>query len=241
MNKNELLSKAWGFTKGKIKETAIEIGKGATDKIKENAIKASHEIADNLKDKATGYIENKLSSDKKETEKKNIEQIQDKKEILVETSIVVTDNMTKEEEDKYVDNLTSKLLDVGLSAINNPKEALEVVTTLVYAASEVRKFQELQITKRVEIDSVRQQALAKIDLQKALLMGYLEKTFDERKDIFKQQFKVVDDALAKGNIQQLALGLDSINKLATSSPFKDLASIENIGSALDNPNTVWEF
>ncbi|MBK9248793.1 MAG: hypothetical protein IPM69_11915 [Ignavibacteria bacterium] len=72
-------------------------------------------------------------------------------------------------------------------------------------------------------------------------MGYLEKTFDERKDIFKQQFKVVDDALAKGNIQQLALGLDSINKLATSSPFKDLASIENVGNALDNPNTVWEF
>jgi len=80
-----------------------------------------------------------------------------------------------------------------------------------------------------------------IETQKALLMQYLEKTFDERKELFKQHFKVVDDALQKGNINQLSIGLSCINELAMSSPFRDLSSIEEVGKALADKNKVWDF
>ncbi|NLZ57099.1 MAG: hypothetical protein GX898_02135 [Corynebacterium sp.] len=72
-------------------------------------------------------------------------------------------------------------------------------------------------------------------------MDYLDRSFDERKENFQRLFTVVDDALEKDNIQQLAMGLDSILKLAETSPFKDLSSIEATTSALNDPTHQWDF
>ncbi len=238
MKKNTLFNKLFEFSKNEVKDIAIELGNDAVETLKNKAIDKSEKLIEEAKNKSTGYIEEKaveikqryssnitLESENSSSSKKQI----------------ISNEMTEVEENEFVDNIATQLTIAGVSAIKNPTEALEVVKTLTNMAGEVRKFQELQITKRMEIDSVRQQALAKIDMQKTILMTYLEKTFDERRDIFNQQFKVIDDALLKGNINQLALGLDSINKLATSSPFKNLASIENVGNALNNKNTQWDF
>jgi hypothetical protein len=51
----------------------------------------------------------------------------------------------------------------------------------------------------------------------------------------------VDDAIAKNNMEQLALGLNSINQLAQSSPFKDLVSLESTQAALTDKNHTWDF
>jgi hypothetical protein len=235
MGSTIIFKKALNFAKDKIEEAAIEISNDVVDKLKNKAKETSNEAIDMLKNKACDMIDSSKPTNKNYT-----------KDAVIEKSrsldnIAVKDSMTNEEEEIFIGNLTSSLRNVGLSAINDQKQALEVVKKLVQATDEVAKFQELQITKRSEIESIRQQALAKIDMQKSLLMTYLERTFDERKEIFKQYFKVVDAALSSGNIQQLAIGLDSINTLAASSPFKNLASIENTGKALDDPNTEWEF
>lgn len=235
MKNDDFFNKVVDYAKDKIKETAIEISNDAVDKLRNKAMETSNEAIDKLKNKVCDTINSSMPTNKNNT-----------KEVVINKSrslnnIDVTDSMTNEEEEIFLNNLTSSLRNVGLSAINNPKQALEVVKTLVLATGEVAKFQELQITKRAEIESIRQQALAKIDTQKSLLMTYLERTFDERKEIFICHFKVVDAALSSGNIQQLAIGLNSINTLAASSPFKNLASIESTGKALDDPNTEWEF
>lgn len=65
-------------------------------------------------------------------------------------------------------------------------------------------------------------------------MEFLNKTFDERLENFDKIFEVIDSAVANDNIQQLALGLDSLNKLAAESPFKVLADLKILGDALDN-------
>ena len=44
---------------------------------------------------------------------------------------------------------------------------------------------------------------------------------------------VIDDAIKKDNIQQLSIGLDSLNKLAAESPFKVIADINALSDALD--------
>ena len=64
-------------------------------------------------------------------------------------------------------------------------------------------------------------------------MEYLEKTYDERKENFAKLFMVIDDAIKKDNIQQLSIGLDSLNKLAAESPFKVIADINALSDALD--------
>ena len=42
-------------------------------------------------------------------------------------------------------------------------------------------------------------------------------------------------------MQQLAMGLDSINQLAASSPFKALATLESTKEAINDKNHIWDF
>lgn len=58
---------------------------------------------------------------------------------------------------------------------------------------------------------------------------------------FRAYFAVVDQAIASGNNDQLALALNSITEIAKSSPFKDLANLASFQAALDDPNHVWKF
>lgn len=47
-------------------------------------------------------------------------------------------------------------------------------------------------------------------------------------------FTVVDNALETNNMTALAMGLESVVKLAASSPFKDLRTVEATAAALTN-------
>jgi hypothetical protein len=73
------------------------------------------------------------------------------------------------------------------------------------------------------------------------VMTYLDKSFDERRENFQKLFSVVDDALEKDNMQELAMSLEGIIKLAESSPFKDLQTIEATAAALTDPDHEWDF
>lgn len=128
-----------------------------------------------------------------------------------------------------------------VTVVMDSKDVVGAVTDLVLLAGEVRKFEEAQITVRTDIAAQRDIALANIEVQKAAIMTYLDKSFDERRENFQALFSVVDDALEKNNMQQLAMSLESIIKLAESSPFKDLATVEATATALNNPDHEWDF
>jgi hypothetical protein len=130
---------------------------------------------------------------------------------------------------------------VSSLAAGNPAEAKEVVNGFVAMAGEVTKFTEVQKTKRKEIEAQRDIIVEKIHSQKEIILSYLEKSFDERKENFAKLFTIVDSDIANNNMQQLAMGLDSINKLADSSPFKALASLEGTKLALSDKTTEWDF
>ena len=76
---------------------------------------------------------------------------------------------------------------------------------------------------------------------KEAIKEYLEKTFDERSAIFAKQFECVDAALREGNTEMLAITLNSINSLAASSPFKNLADINQVQQALSDSDTEWDI
>jgi ribonucleotide reductase alpha subunit len=120
----------------------------------------------------------------------------------------------------------------------SPVEAFDRV---ISAYTEYKTIAEEERTKRAAISAWEKTRLAEIKAQRDLLIGYLEKSFDERKNNFQQLFETVDKAIANNDNQQLALSLDTIVKLAQSSPFQDLADIDNVRAKLADPNTVWEF
>jgi ribonucleotide reductase alpha subunit len=127
---------------------------------------------------------------------------------------------------------------INIKGLVTPFDAFDRV---ISAYTEYKTIAEEERTKRAAISAWKETRLAEIKAQRDILIGYLEKSFDERKNNFKELFKLVDQAIANNDNQQLALSLDTIVKLAQSSPFKDLADIDNVRAKLADSNTVWEF
>jgi len=120
----------------------------------------------------------------------------------------------------------------------NPVDVLTAIKQLGEKAMEAVKFCEEQETKREEIRAQRDREIEIIRAQKEMIMTYLEKTFDERRMIFNKQFEILDNAVSKGDTELLATTLDSINQLATSSPFKSLLDLKAGSDALRPGSTI---
>lgn len=131
-----------------------------------------------------------------------------------------------------------KFATVAFKEFVNPAESIQQI---VSAYAEYTIITEQEQTKRREIEAWEKEAISKINAQRELLMAYLDRSFDERAENFRALFAVVDSAIASGNNEQLALTLNSITEIAKSSPFKDLANINTVRAALNDPNHEWTF
>jgi hypothetical protein len=222
---SNILNSVFKAGKNLLKDTAGEIVERGKESVKTAAT-----------EKLTGVVNN------------TIQNLGKSQRIVTEEDVVLTIHEAEFSEDAYQDadafeeNLHNNLQGMVSSlAAANPAEAKEVLDGFVAMAGEVTKFTEVQKTKRKEIEAQRDIIVEKIHSQKEIILSYLEKSFDERKENFAKLFTVVDSAIANNNMQELALGLDSINKLADSSPFKALASLEGTKLALEDKNTEWDF
>lgn len=96
-------------------------------------------------------------------------------------------------------------------------------------------------TKRRNIEACEKKTLAEIQMKRDLLIGYLERSFDERAKNFEALFQLVDQAIVSDDNHQLGSVLHAIVELAKTSPFKDLDSLSAVQAALNNPDHVWEL
>jgi formate dehydrogenase maturation protein FdhE len=98
-----------------------------------------------------------------------------------------------------------------------------------------------QKTERARIEAETRVRLAEIEARKRIFLDYLDMAFMERKENFKRLFGAVDVAMAKANNEQLAMALDSLNKLAKTTPFKDLIDVDRTRELLEKPGHEWTF
>src|SRR4028118_1024275 len=131
-----------------------------------------------------------------------------------------------------------EVLAQGAAAFTSPTDCLKEI---VSAYTEYKTIAQQEQTKRRGIEAWEKVTVANINAQRDFLMAYLDRSFDERAENLRALLSVVDQALAPGNNDQLALPLNSITEVAKSSPFKDLANLASFQAALDDPNHVWEF
>ena len=131
-----------------------------------------------------------------------------------------------------------EVLAQGAAAFTSPTDCLKEI---VSAYTEYKTIAQQEQTKRRGIEAWEKVTVANINAQRDFLMAYLDRSFDERAENFRALFSVVDQAIASGNNDQLALTLNSLTEVAKSSPFKDLANLASFQAALDDPNHVWEF
>ena len=130
---------------------------------------------------------------------------------------------------------------VYMGGPKSPEDVERALRILGEVAQDTIKYAEEQETKREEIRAMRDTAIAQINAMKECVQTYLEKTFDERSAIFAKQFEVVDSALLSGDNEMLASGLNSINALAASSPFKNLADVTAVQKSLTSSDTEWDI
>lgn len=148
------------------------------------------------------------------------------------------------EEDTFFEDNLNKLYNAsqnGLNNLKNPEEVARALMTLQMVANDTVKYVEEQETKREEIKAKRDIAIEKIKVIREAINNYLDKTFDERKEIFSKQFECVDEALKSNNTELLAISLNSINSLAAQSPFKALADLKSVQNQLLDDNTEWDI
>jgi hypothetical protein len=91
----------------------------------------------------------------------------------------------------------------------------------------------LRESARVEVE--------RIHAMRDVLLDYLDRSFDERRDNFRQLFERLDGAIEKDNVQLAAAVLDSVVKLADSSPFKALQDVSATRAALSEKGKEWQF
>ena len=112
--------------------------------------------------------------------------------------------------------------------LSNPQQCLAALNEIYSVADETIRYCEEQETKRETIRAERDIAIARIKEMGDLVKVYLEKTFDERLALFNKQFEAIGIALQSGNVEMLAVTLNRMNELASSSPFKSLADIQSV-------------
>ena len=157
--------------------------------------------------------------------------------------VTIKDLRREVKEDKSFEESVSVLQDSATSAlfdISDPTAVMHAINTLGNVAQETIKYAEEQETKREEIRAMRDVSIARIHALKESVQLYLEKSFDERKDLFNKQFECVNKALESGNVEMLAASLSAINELAASSPFKSLADVASVQKSL-TANAEWDI
>jgi hypothetical protein len=117
----------------------------------------------------------------------------------------------------------------------------EVFRLMVNAYRECIVTREEEQTRRRQIASDEKTAIEEIKARRDILMDYLDRSFDERKNNFAQLFDTLDKAIELNNTEVIAYTLNTIIELGKSNPFKDLGSVSEIRRALEDPNKQFEL
>ncbi len=129
---------------------------------------------------------------------------------------------------------------VSVALLKNAKAVGQLIEGVRAVADAVRDVA-VQRTEQTRIEGETAKDLARIQATRDVLMRYLERSFDERRANFDSLFSRLDEALTQGNVEVVSLTLDAVVKLASTSPFKDLADAATARQALGDKSKEWKF
>lgn len=108
-----------------------------------------------------------------------------------------------------------------------PEQALNGLKMFVDAVKENHKITEEETTKRVNIESMRDVEIERIQAQKEILKTYFEGIFSERKYMIEQMFDKLDKGIENNNLELIQMSMSSIVAIAQESPLKQVQELMN--------------
>jgi|LSQX01.1.fsa_nt_gb predicted RNase H-like nuclease (RuvC/YqgF family) len=125
-------------------------------------------------------------------------------------------------------------MDPTLTVLHEVKDLFRFCAESARAISEYRTERaSIEANARVQIESIRS--------QREVIITFLEKTFEERHENFRNLFDRLDDALDNDNLEATKLVLCTLVHYAKSSPFDALRDAVSAHEALQDKSTIWEF
>jgi hypothetical protein len=116
-------------------------------------------------------------------------------------------------------------------------DVLDGIRTVAECVRDIQK----ERTEQVRLREDARVEVERLHAMRDVLLDYLDRSFDEREKSFRQLFERLDGAIAANNVQLAGAVLDSVVKLADSSPFKALRDVAATRQALSEKGREWEF
>jgi hypothetical protein len=133
----------------------------------------------------------------------------------------------------------SSNLPVGANfTLTTPIAAEQVLQKLMDAVRDWQETVAVEATKQQAIAAEEARWLAAIEADREILLTYLDRSFDERRENFRRLFDELDRAMS-GDTAQVADVLGAITTLAMKSPFQDLKDVDTVTANLNDPNYGW--
>jgi hypothetical protein len=119
-------------------------------------------------------------------------------------------------------------------------DAMSLATNVIEHVGEWVQLVQTETTKRAEIAAWERTTLEEIRTERAVLLDYLNRSFDERAENFRRLFDSLDTAIADRS-EKVSEVLGAITALAMKGPFADLKDVDTVTRALKNPDHEWEI
>lgn len=123
-------------------------------------------------------------------------------------------------------------------AVGNVLESARIIVSDI--TNMVNMIQQ-ETTKREAIRANRDVIIEKTRAFREVMLVVMDKTFDERRQLFDEYFSRLDKAMDNSDTNMVAGILSNMVDLAKNGPLKDLINVAATQKALKDPDTVWEF
>ncbi|GMT99201.1 hypothetical protein KH5H1_33200 [Corallococcus caeni] len=134
--------------------------------------------------------------------------------------------------------MTSKKVSLPAKvSIEGVSNVLQGIRTIAECVRDIEK----EHTEQTRLRESARVEVEQIHAMREVLMDYLDRSFDERKENFRQLFERLDGAIQGNNVQMASAVLDSVVKLADASPFKALRDVAATRAALGQKGKEWQF
>ncbi|RKG59948.1 hypothetical protein D7X30_13080 [Corallococcus sp. AB011P] len=116
-------------------------------------------------------------------------------------------------------------------------DVLQGIRTIAECVRDIAK----ERTEQTRLRESARMEVEQIHAMRDVLLHHLDRSFDERKENFRQLFERLDGAIQGNNVQLASAVLESVVKLADSSPFKALQDVAATRAALGQKGQEWQF
>lgn len=137
---------------------------------------------------------------------------------------------------KFFAKYTGKALARKAGAVLDPTVPIREITEKFFDYLDTR---ERERTRREEIRSEERKAIARIQIERDIIIEALDRSFEERAEIFDRLLMFLDEALSKDNNEAVTKITDVLTELVKDNPF---ANIENLRSHIkDRPDEPFDL